>query len=188
LAAQKVRPELELDVLEACSSRTGLKQLVQDYEKARTSGDVVAPWHEVLQGGRSEEGKRIFFERADVQCLRCHTVRGKGGNLGPALDGLGKRQTREYILESIVFPNNKIAPGFETLAITMKDGRTLAGQIKKETDTTLEVLCVEEGLLKLSKAEVTKREHGLSAMPEGLVAALTKRELRDLVEYLAGLK
>jgi quinoprotein glucose dehydrogenase len=188
LMAQKVPAGLELDILEACSGRPGLKQLAQDYEKARTSGDVAAAWHEVLQGGRSDEGKKIFFERADVQCLRCHTVRGKGGNLGPALDGLGKRQTREYIVESIVFPNNKIAAGFETTAITMKDGRTLAGQIKKETDSRLEVLCVEEGLLKLNKAEVTKREKGLSAMPEGLVAALTKRELRDLVEYLAELK
>ena len=34
----------------------------------------------------------------------------EGGMVGPVLDGVGSRQTREYLLESIVFPNAKIAP------------------------------------------------------------------------------
>jgi hypothetical protein len=44
------------------------------------------------------------------------------------------------------------------------------------------------GLIRIRKTEVTSRRAGLSAMPEGSAQFLSKRELRDLVEYLASLK
>lgn len=188
LQAGQVPRELQLDVLEASAAQPALQNAVQDYKAAHSTADPLASWRETLYGGRAEEGRKIFFDRMEVQCLRCHMVKGKGGNVGPALDGLAKKQTREYILESIVLPNDKIAAGFETVSISLKDGRALAGQLKKETDAVLEILSPEDGLLKITKAEIEKRDRGLSAMPDGLAAALSKRELRDLVEYLAGLK
>src|SRR3712207_7334905 len=55
-----------------------------------------------LVGGDAGRGRTIFNERADVQCLRCHAVKGEGGNAGPDLAGIGRRQTREYLLESVI--------------------------------------------------------------------------------------
>ena len=100
---------------------------------------------------------------------------------------IGKRQSREYLLESIVNPNAKIATGFETVIVTLKDGTIQAGILKAETATELTLTPPSGAPVKLKKAEVQKRESGPSGMPP-LSAVLTRREIRDLVEYLASLK
>jgi hypothetical protein len=41
---------------------------------------------------------------------------------------------------------------------------------------------------KIPLRDIARRERGPSAMPEGLANALTPRELRDLIEYLATLR
>ena len=61
--------------------------------------------------------------------MRCHTVRGRGGDVGPDLSSIGFKP-REYILESIVNPNKQIAKGFETAILQMDDGKVHAGIIK----------------------------------------------------------
>jgi hypothetical protein len=40
----------------------------------------------------------------------------------------------------------------------------------------------------LKKADIKARERGLSGMPEELRQVLSKQDLRDLVEFLAGPK
>ena len=126
--------------------------------------------------------------RRSAQCLRCHALKGAGGNVGPDLAGIGARQTREFLLESILFPNKVIAPGFETVVVVLKSGASHAGIVKSESEAELALNTAEDGIVKLKKADIAKRERGLSAMPEGVEKLLSKRELRDLVEYLATLK
>ena len=43
---------------------------------------------------------------------------GQGGEVGPALNGIAadKEKDRRYLLESVVYPNAKIAKGFDELA------------------------------------------------------------------------
>jgi hypothetical protein len=43
-------------------------------------------------------------------------------------------------------------------------------------------------LTKVKKADIASRSHGPSAMPEGFAQALSLRDLRDLVEFMAELK
>jgi hypothetical protein len=40
----------------------------------------------------------------------------------------------------------------------------------------------------IDKAEIKSREPGVSGMPEGFGQILSKRDLRDLVEFLATLR
>jgi quinoprotein glucose dehydrogenase len=115
-------------------------------------------------------------------------VHGTGGIVGPVLDGIGAKQSREYLLESIVLPNAKIAPGFETLIIRTSDGHVSTGVLRKETATTLELVDADGKLFDINKADIQSRQRGQSAMPEGFGQILSKRDLRDLVEYLAELK
>ena len=42
--------------------------------------------------------------------------------------------------------------------------------------------------MKIKKADVAKREKGLSSMLPELGTILTKQDLRDVIEYLANLK
>ena len=46
----------------------------------------------------------------------------------------------------------------------------------------------EKGDITLDKAEVTARRGGQTAMPQDIAQPLSKHDLRDLVEFLAGLK
>ncbi|HEY2952316.1 MAG TPA: HEAT repeat domain-containing protein [Verrucomicrobiae bacterium] len=190
LLANKAPKELHLDILEAAAQRTapGIKDKLARFEGARPKNDPLAKFRETLFGGNADEGKKIFIENQAVACFRCHKVNGEGGEVGPELTGIALKKDREYLLESIVTPNTQIAPGFETLLVTMKNGTLYAGQFKKETDTELEINSPEDGLLKLPKASIKARDLGLSAMPEELASILSKRELRDLIEFLSGLK
>ena len=190
LLAGNVPEELRLDVLDAANKRTtpSIREKIRKFENARPSEDNIRSYRECLVGGDTAEGKRIFFEKVEVYCLRCHKVNGEGGEVGPDLTGIGAKQTREYLLESMVLPNKQIAAGFENTIVTMKSGVTYAGTVKNETANELELISPEDGLLKLKKADIQTRERGPSAMPEELRQILTKQEMRHLVEYLANLK
>ncbi len=191
LIAGQAEKELQLDILEAAAKRTApaVKERGQRFEKSRDAKDALAPWRETLFGGNAAAGRKTFVERQDAACLRCHKVNGEGGEVGPELKGLGQKQAREAILESILFPNKNIAPGFENVVVELKNGKSYAGQVKRETATELDILSPEDGvLLKLSKQEIKSRDRGLSAMPEELAKLLSKTELRDLVEFLSTVK
>ena len=190
LAAGKIPAALQLDVLDAAAARPALKTAVAGWEAAlpKAAEFDVNPWKVSLTGGNAEEGKKVFLEKAEVSCVRCHKINAEGGEVGPELTGLGEKKGREYLLQSILYPNASIAQGFESVLVTLKNGTTYAGVIKSETDAELEINSPEDGLLKLKKAEITAREKGLSGMPDGFGGVLTKQEIRNLIEFLASSK
>ena len=188
LLAGKVPDELRLDVLEAAGKHPALKSALAKYEAALDAKDDIGPWRIAMAGGNAEEGRKIFFEKAEVSCLRCHKAGGEGGEVGPELTGIISRHDRAYIVQSIVHPNATIAQGFENLLVTLKNGTAYAGVIKSENGDELVINSPEDGLLKLKKSEITSRETGLSGMPDGFGEQLTKLELRNLVEFIASLK
>ena len=95
---------------------------------------------------------------------------------------------RSYLLDSILHPDQSIAKGYEPVVILTHDGRQLNGTLRDENETQLTLMTAEGNLLTVLKSEIDERARGKSAMPEDLAKKLSKFELRDLVEYLAGLK
>ena len=181
--------ELELDILDAAAKQgtPKLLALVQQFESARPE-TITAPFREVLHGGDAEAGRKIFFERADVYCSRCHTIGNEGGMAGPSLTGIGARQSREYLLDSIVFPNKELAKGFENVLITTKDGASVSGQVEKESENEIVINSPEDGEVRVKKTEIKSRERALSGMPEEFRQILSKHDLRNLIEFLAAQK
>jgi quinoprotein glucose dehydrogenase len=109
--------------------------------------------------------------------------------VGPDLTGIITRHDREYILESILFPNKQIAPGFESALVEMNAGQTYAGIVKSQDDKELNLFSIEDNaLLRLKKVDIKTQTKGQSPMPEGMGSILTKQDLRNLVEFLATLK
>ena len=190
LNARQVPPEVQLDLIEAAAKRQPreVKDRLDQFERTRPAEDEMRSFRECLNGGDAAEGRRIFIERADVFCFRCHKINGEGGEAGPDLTGIASRKPREYLLESIVYPNKQIAAGFESVVLTLKSGQEYAGLLKTETDSEIEINSPEDGLLKLKKADIKSCEHGPSAMPEELRQILNKRDIRNLVEFLGSLK
>ena len=121
--------------------------------------------------------------------MRCHKVKGEGGDVGPDLAEVGKKMGREFVLQSIVDPNAVIAKGYDNMMVTLKDGNIVAGLLNAETADELALKNPADGKLQRVKKSVMKERASLpSAMPPGMGEVLTKRELRDLVQYLSTLK
>ena len=188
----RVPLKLQLEVIEAAkASKSGAVQThLKAYMDALPKERSVAAFPYLLVGGDTQAGKKVFFEHTAAQCVRCHKIGGQGSEVGPVLDGIASRQTREYLLESVLFPNNKIAPGFEMTTVTLKDGKTVSGMVRKETDAELQVGApVPNAPLEIvKKSDIASRTPGISAMPEMFTQVLTPRELRDLLAYLSSLR
>ncbi len=189
LQTGKLDPALRLDLIEAASKRndSGIKAALDKYEASRIKEDPLAHFRETLYGGDPDAGRKIFLERADLACLRCHKINAEGGDVGPDLTHVGKNP-RDFLLESILLPNNRITQGFESVLVKLKDGNAVAGIVKTDTDTTLEINSPEDGVVKIEKSKIESRSPGLSPMPPEIASMMTKRELRDLIEFLASLK
>jgi quinoprotein glucose dehydrogenase len=187
LLAGEVKPELQLDLLEAAGKRNApfIKERLGKYEASLPKDDDLRHYRLALFGGNAVEGKKVFLDRPEAACIRCHKIGNDGNEVGPALTGVGSGRTREYILESIVYPNKQITAGFETLIVTRKDGSSFAGIVKSENSNELILNSADAGLVKIKKSEIEKRDRGLSGMPEGMGEILSKRDLRNLVEFLA---
>lgn len=189
LSAEKLPPALGVDILDVAAARG--QEAFTELVKAIDTGDgsPLAPYRFTLVGGDAETGRKIFFEREDVACLRCHqSGLEAGGEVGPKLEGLATRVTPEYILESIVYPNAHIAPGFENLMVETKTGAWVAGLIQSEDNENLVINSPEDGLVTIPVADVKTRQRGASGMPDGMGQILSRQNLRDLLAYLSTLK
>ncbi len=187
----KLPPEVELDLLDAARKRKSIdiQRSLQTRDSALSgTNDPVASFHEALVGGDAERGAKVLNEKAEVSCVRCHKINGQGGEVGPDLTGIGKRQDRRYLLESIVAPNKQVAKGFETLLIATDDGAVVSGIVKEDTETSLRLMTADGKLQTIPKDRIEEQKRGASAMPDDLVKHLSRSEIRDLVEYLSSLK
>src|SRR5205085_3285301 len=108
----------------------------------------------LAQAGNVERGRQVFFDAEKSLCLKCHRVGEQGERVGPELTAIGARFGRVYLVESILEPSRTVVPGFATLRIEMKDGRTLMGVKVSETDTTLTLVDQEIKKYELKKADI----------------------------------
>jgi quinoprotein glucose dehydrogenase len=190
LLARQVPAEVQLDLLEAAAKRgtPALKEKLTQHETARPKNDHLAKYREAMAGGDADAGRRLFLYKAELSCVRCHKIKGEGGDVGPDLTGIAAKQPREYLLESIVDPNKQIAKGYETAVLLLKSGKVETGIVKSEDAKEVKLMNADGKLLTVAKDQIDERQTGKSAMPEDLVTKMSKRELRDLVEFLAGLR
>lgn len=182
-------PEVQLEVLDAAAKRKApaVKKALDEYKAAATPGSPSAS-SPLLVGGDRAAGEKLFKEHAVAQCFRCHKVQGAGGDAGPDLTKIAASKDRAYLLESILDPNAKIAEGFQMLVVTKKNGEILAGNVKSESAT--EVVLQPPGVpaITVAKNEIASQTPAPSGMPPGMGDLLTKREIRDIMEYVATLK
>jgi putative heme-binding domain-containing protein len=148
----------------------------------------MAEFSDTLSGGNADAGRKVFFESPAASCAKCHKAAGQGGENGPALDGIGARQSREFILESILFPNAVINTNFQTVVVLLNNNTGVSGTLKSDTETNLVLITSEDGPVTVQKSDIQRRWLGASPMPEGIWQSLSKQELRDLIEFVATLK
>lgn len=191
LTAGKAPASVRLDIYNAAKKAgTGpLKDKLAKYTSSIPSEDPLAAYRISLEGGDLDRGRKIFREKVEVQCQRCHRCETGDSLVGPDLTHIGAQKDRTYLLESITHPNKQIAQGFQMVVLTLADGNLVVGRLLQEDATKLEV----EGMDEQGKpkpvtvpiAQIKERMSAPSPMPENIRDLLSKEELRDLVEYLA---
>lgn len=190
LIAGEVPPEIQLDLMTVAEGRAAepLKERLATYRAALPQDDPMIAFKPALAGGDAERGAAIFFQRAQLSCVRCHLVGDKGGLVGPELSKIGGEKNREYLLEAIVDPNKTIAKGFQSATVLLDDGRVVGGVIKDENETTLRLMSPDGRLVTIEKDTIEDRQSAKSPMPEDFAKNTTLADLRDLVEFLSSLK
>ncbi|MBI1841062.1 MAG: HEAT repeat domain-containing protein [Verrucomicrobia bacterium] len=130
----------------------------------------------------------VLFQRADLNCVSCHSILGKGGTLGPDLGALGSSQPMDFIVGAVLDPQREVKEGFMATQITLKDGEERQGYVAQETS---EEITLRDALLqkeiRLRKAQIQERRQLGSLMPSGLTDRLSTQEFLDLMKYLSGL-
>ncbi len=182
--------DVHLNVLEAAQGRIGaeLTAAITEHDRAIAAADPLGPWLVSLHGGDPGNGSKLFFEKTEVSCLRCHQVDRAGGEVGPKLSTIGKQRDRRYLLESICLPNSQIAKGFETAVIANDLGQVFTGIVKTENDDYVELILSNGSQERIYIDDIEARRKGNSSMPDDLVKLMSRRELRDMVAYLASLQ
>ncbi len=151
------------------------------------SGDPVAAFAICLEGGDPTEGENIVRNNVTAQCIACHKLEdGKGSTVGPNLKDVAKKG-RDYLLESLANPQAVITEGYGMITLTLNSGDTVAGQFRGEKGGVIELRDPEGKVTKVKSAEVKERSPVISTMPP-IALILSKREVRDVVAYLATLK
>ena len=135
----------------------------------------------------AERGKALFLDAKGLACIKCHAVGGTGGNVGPALDGIGAKYAKDELMTSVLEPSKTIANGYETVKIVTADGKTISGVLKGETPDGLTLADAEGKLVPVKKKEIDERSISpVSVMPNGLAEGMTKQDFADLMAYLEG--
>ena len=151
-----------------------------------TEKDLPALIAEVNAEGDPVRGEMIF-RRKDLSCTKCHAINHVGGNIGPDLGAVGASSPVDYILRSILFPNQAIKEQYKTKVIITAQGQVITG-IQVSRDDQKVVLKTAEGQLRtVPVADIEEEAEGRSLMPEGLTRFLTRRELVDLAAFLSRL-
>lgn len=191
LITQTLPAEIQLDVIEA-AKRQGSRELrdkVTRYEAGLSATDDLAPWRIALAGGDAERGRRIFREKIEAGCIRCHKCEIGDSQVGPDLTRIGATKDRAYLLESIVHPDKRIAEGYEAVILTLTDDSVVGGIVVGEDADGLRIRTLgaqnPNDVKTIPRSQIKVRQRTPSAMPASLINFLSKSEIRDLVEYLA---
>jgi quinoprotein glucose dehydrogenase len=179
--------ELHLDLLEAAKQHEdqALRSLLERRDAALAQVGELGPWLPCRDGGDAQRGREVFFDHEPTQCTRCHALGKKGSNSGPPLDAIGKKLSRDQLLAALITPSASIAEGYGTTTIETHDGSVYVGIITRDQDGEVMLMPPAGEAVAIPNTRIRSRRASTgSAMPP-MGGPLDKRQLRDLIEFLA---
>ena len=134
----------------------------------------------VASAARADLGSAIFGKH----CAGCHQMEGKGGRVGPQLDGVGARGA-DRLMEDILDPNRNIDQAFRSTNLALKSGRVLSGLLLREEGEVLVLADAQGKEVRVDKADVEDRAVApLSPMPSNFVDEVNEADFGHLIGYL----
>jgi putative heme-binding domain-containing protein len=162
---------------------------------ARSQQPKITEWKledfssDLAQAGRGrhlETGQEFFSKLA---CIQCHKLGSIGYAYGPDLTDVFKRykNDRAGVLQQIIEPSKVIDDRYRNFDFELKSGDPLLGMILKEDDQTITIQTgpADSLIQTVNKSEIQQRHRQSSSpMPVGLLNALSKDQIFDLLAYL----
>lgn len=159
----------------------------KDIVAGAAKAEAEKPFEPYLKGDPAM-GREIFFGQAGG-CSKCHTVGGKGGEVGPELTAVAGTRSPHYLVESVLDPSAKIASGFEKTIVVKKSGSEVVGIKKKEDGQAVEIRDKEGKLHKIPRSEIAEIDvDPASIMPENFADVMSLTEFHNLLAFLLTLK
>jgi len=182
-------PEIHLELEEAIDSThsAALMDRFKEIQANLSEDELTASYQGLLYGGDPDRARTILFRNQSAQCMRCHAIDDYGSNVGPRLNGVGERLTRQQLLESLIDPSARIAPGYGVVTLNLENGKTLSGTLQDENNIEVVLKVGDKPDTVILKEHIAKRTNAPSSMPD-MKNFLTKKQIRDLVSLLATLK
>ncbi len=196
LAQQKIAPDAaklalrsvyalghaDLALVAALSRAAGLATEIKPPSPQELSALVAL----VLSRGDPARGEAIF-RRADLNCLSCHSISKAGGDVGPDLSAIGQSSPADYIISSILTPDQSIKEQFHTLVVLTSDGHVFQGIVADKDNQRIVLREANGGMRTVPVGSIEDQKAGGSLMPKGLVNLMTRAEFVDLVRFLSEL-
>ena len=194
--AARLPPSIHKQVLEAAladKTDPAIRDLFEAFipadQRTQRLGDAFNP-HDVLSlTGDLERGRKLFHESTVVQCRTCHKIDGKGTELGPALDAIGKKYDRAKLLNSILKPSAEIDPKFAMYLVETTAGTVHTGLLVQRDEKVVILKDAKNQQTKFAAADVEGVfAQPKSFMPEMLLRDFTAQQAADLLEYLTSMR
>ena len=134
--------------------------------------------------GNAERGR----ERFAASCLACHQQGGKGGQIGPTLDGVGLTGV-EALLRNLLTPSAAMESAYRTYRVVTRDGTVHEGFLAEERADAIVLRIPGSPDRAVARGAIREAAYlRRSLMPEGLLEAMPAEQVSDLFAHLKSLR
>lgn len=126
-------------------------------------------------------GREVFSRT----CIQCHRIGSLGVNVAPEISDVGRTQSREQILLSILDPNRAIDNNYFSYSVLEKSGTVHTGIIAAETATSVTLKQAEGKQVTILRSDIEElKSNGISLMPVGVEKDINLQQMADLISFI----
>lgn len=174
---------------ETVETRDLFERFLPEERRIKRLGSIVRPEQILAISGDIGRGRKVFFELSGVQCRNCHRIEGKGTEVGPDLDRIGKKYDRAQILDNILNPSRQIEEKYLTYLLETKRGQVHTGILMSKDTIKVVLKDANNKLIEVPAGDVELLvAQQKSLMPDLLLRELTAEQVADLTAFLSSLK
>lgn len=195
LGEGKYSPGVAAEVIERGNAhpepaiRDLFERFLPEEQRVVRLGAQIRPEELLALKGDSNRGRELFHSAKHIACRNCHMIGNEGKEVGPTLSLIGKKYSKEKLLQEILEPSRTIEQKYLTYVAELTDGRVISGVLVSRDNDEVVLRNVQGELLKHPESEIEALiTQPTSLMPEAQLRDLQAQEAADLLEYLSGLK